>query len=35
PGSNQRVGPTKRGGDWSLAASPRPHIDRKSAGLRV
>ncbi|EJK71474.1 hypothetical protein THAOC_07078, partial [Thalassiosira oceanica] len=32
PGSNQRVAPTKRGGNCSLAASSLPHIDRKSAG---
>ncbi|EJK53494.1 hypothetical protein THAOC_27066 [Thalassiosira oceanica] len=31
-GSNQQVAPTKKGDNWSLAASPCPHIDRKSVG---
>ncbi|EJK72142.1 hypothetical protein THAOC_06356 [Thalassiosira oceanica] len=26
PGSNQRVAPTKRRGNWSLTASPRPRV---------
>ncbi|EJK71207.1 hypothetical protein THAOC_07374 [Thalassiosira oceanica] len=34
PGSNQRVAPTKRGGNWSLAASSRPHIGRSKIGNR-